>query len=95
MQLGMKARGTCHREFGNASVLDVIFFTPHGGGLDAQYKERYAMTDDKPKSDKNAAPSDAQTTRQERLNAALRANLQKRKSQARKRKNPEKDPQSP
>ncbi len=41
------------------------------------------MTDDKPKSDEKPAPSDAQTARQERLNAALRANLQKRKAQSR------------
>jgi len=68
---------------GKASVLDAIFFTPHGGGILAGYKERQAMTDDKPKSDKNATLSDAQSARQERLNAALRANLQKRKSQSR------------
>jgi len=41
------------------------------------------MTDDKSKSDNKPALSDAQTARQERLNAALRANLQKRKTQSR------------
>jgi len=41
------------------------------------------MTDDKLKSDDKPARSDAQTARQERLNAALRANLQKRKTQSR------------
>jgi len=79
----LKARGTCHRELGKASVLDAIFFTSHGGGLSAIYKDRQAMTDDKPKNDKKKVPSDAQTARQERLNAALRANLQKRKKQSR------------
>jgi len=83
----LKARGTCHRELGKASVLDAIFFTSHVGGLsvpfNAPYKECQTMTDDKPKSDNKPALSDAQTARQERLNAALRANLQKRKTQSR------------
>ena len=94
MQSGMKAGGTCHREMGKASVLDAIFFTPHGGGRDALYKESQAMIDDKPKTEKNAASSDAQSARQERLNAALRANLQKRKAQSRTRAKAAPDPES-
>jgi len=50
------------------------------------------MTDDTSKSDKTIAPSDAQAARQNRLNAALRANLQKRKQQSRSRA---KDPEKP
>ena len=52
------------------------------------------MTDDKPKTEKNAASSDAQTARQERLNAALRANLQKRKMQSRTRAKAAPDPET-
>lgn len=57
------------------------------------------MSDDSPKTNKSeeqrTAKPDSATARQDRLNAALRENLKKRKRQAQARKSPEKDPETP
>jgi len=52
------------------------------------------MTDKTPKSDNPQATQDPKAERQDRLNAALRANLQKRKHQTKARKSPETVPES-
>lgn len=52
------------------------------------------MTDDKPAGTPKTAKTDPKLKRQERLNAALRDNLKKRKQQVNARKEPAKSPAS-